>query len=59
MSPTEFGFKRTHKEVQRIADILAANVEEPTEDEDGCVEIDDTNFNDCFYDMIDDIKQDI
>lgn len=37
--------------LQEVADILAANTEVPEIEEDGTVEIDRRNFNDCFRDM--------
>lgn len=39
-------------DLQRVADILAANVEDPDVNLDGFVEIDSKNFNDSFYDMM-------
>jgi hypothetical protein len=53
---SEFGSKRTDQELTDIAYILAANLESPDMDMDGCIEIDEINFNDCFEDMMEDIR---
>ena len=52
-----FGCHLTNTQLQEIADVLAANVEEPEPDEDGCVEICRRNFNDCFGDMMEDLEE--
>jgi len=52
-----FGWYLTNTQLQEIADVLAANVEEPEPDEDGCVEICRRNFNDCFGDMMEDLEE--
>lgn len=39
-------------QLQYIADVLAANVEYPLMNDDGFTDIDPTNFNDSFHDMM-------
>lgn len=46
----------TDAQLQEIADILAANVEIPSVNAEGCVEIDRSNFNDSFRDMEEDMQ---
>lgn len=52
-----FGRKLTNAQVHTIADILAANVEDPEMDEDDVVELKPSNFNDCYYDMLAEVKE--
>ena len=51
-----FGSLRTDQQLADIAHILAANLESPDMYMDGCIEIDPINFNDCFEDMMADIR---
>lgn len=45
--------------VQEAADILAANLDLPTIDEDGTVDINENNFNDCYEDMFADLRGEV
>lgn len=41
---------------EEVANVLAANLEDPVIREDGTIEITRSNFNDSFHDMIEDLQ---